>query len=210
MESCPICKSKIKGGIFNSKQWGDPEKVSLINLFRENPHENICYDCVQPLYYDAKKLLSKEVSILKNDIETFKEKIIVSTCNPSDNWEYKIKGLATASITVGTSAITDMSSSLTDFIGGESGKYKAVIEKAEQECLSRLKHKAALSNSNFISGFKTDYSDVGGVKSMIMINMYGTLLKVEKSNNFDVIDENIDDIIEKYEMLLERKIKITD
>lgn len=176
MENCPICNEPIKGGIFSSKQWAAKSKVDLINTMKNTNYEHICFECAANLTPESYEALIAELKFLKNKISETSDDFIISTCNPDVSLHYTLKGLVTATITVGTSAITEVATTVTDLIGGESERYKALIEKAQTECLNRLKVSAVELGGNGIAGLKIQYTEVGGMKSMVMINMYGTAI----------------------------------
>ena len=202
MENCPICKEPVKGGLFSSKQWAVKSKVDLINTMMNTHYEHICFECAANLTPKNYEALIAELKLLRDRINETSEDFIISTCNPDASQNYTLKGLVTATITVGTSAITEVATTVSDLIGRESERYKALIEKAQAECLSRLKVNAIELDANGIAGLRIEFTEVGGMKSMIMINMYGTAI-LTTNNKVDV--EDFSQMKERYDYLVQIK-----
>jgi len=201
MENCPNCKSKIKSGFFGSNSWTQQYKLDIINRYNEEKFDALCENCAMSSYPYYLELLKKEILKLNKEINQFKSKIIVSTNEPNRNWEYDFIDVVSSSITMGTSITTEITSTLTDIVGNESNKYRTIVESAEEECLKRIKDKAFSKKGNAIVGFRLNISEVGGLKGMILVSMYGTLIKIKNDTEFNQSFEDLSKKIEQLEYL---------
>lgn len=201
MENCPICNTKVKSGLFSSNSWTEQYKLDIINEYNDQKFEKICSDCANINISKYRDLFNAERLELKNKIDEIQNRVIISTYEPNINWDYDFIDFVSSSITMGTSISTEITSSIVDIVGNESNKYKTIIENAEKICLSRIKEIAFKKNGNAIVGFKMNISEVGGLKAMILVSMYGTLLNVKPNKFFNLSFDNLIEIKDRYEKL---------
>lgn len=88
--------------------------------------------------------------------------------------------LITANVVVGTNIFSDFGASLTDIFGGMSDTYQGKLQKIYKISLDKLKTKAINLGANAIIGIKIDFDEISGKgKSMFMISIFGTAVKIE-------------------------------
>lgn len=83
-------------------------------------------------------------------------------------------GIVTGEVIVGANIFRDLFASITDIVGGRSGKYEQVLERARQEALAEMEAKAAQLGGNGVIGVDLDYEVLGSNGSMLMVSCSGT------------------------------------
>ncbi len=85
---------------------------------------------------------------------------------------------------MGTGVFTEIASSFTDMLGQESKKYNDKIKTGEENCFAQLRIQAMQLDANAIIGTDIDYAEMGAGKSMVMVCMTGTAIRL---NNPEII-----------------------
>ena len=83
-------------------------------------------------------------------------------------------GIVTGEVIVGANIFRDIFASITDIVGGRSGKYEQVLERARQDALAEMEAKAARLGGNGVIGVDLDYEVLGANGSMLMVSCSGT------------------------------------
>ena len=110
--------------------------------------------------------------------------------------------LVSVNVVVGTNVFSDFGASFTDFFGGQSGTYQSKLEKIYKIGLDKLKMKASYLGANAVLGIKIDFDEISGKgKSMFMLSVIGTAVKVEFQQNKKEKVEEISDSIVPHEIL---------
>ena len=81
----------------------------------------------------------------------------------------------------GANVIRDIMATVTDYVGGRSGTYEEVLEKARQSTLTEISDRARLMGANAIIGVSFDYETIGGRGAMLMVTATGTAVKIAKT-----------------------------
>lgn len=106
--------------------------------------------------------------------------ITITTTNCIDG--YKVEeylGVINANLVAGTSFISDLFASASDFFGGTSGKYKMEMDRLYERAKSVIEAEAINRGANAILGYKIDFDEISGQgKSMFMISVSGTAVKI--------------------------------
>ena len=109
-------------------------------------------------------------------------KIIITTTSSIDG--YKVEeylGVVNANLVAGTSFISDLFASVSDFFGGTSGKYKMEMDRLYERAKSVIEAEAINRGANAILGYKIDFDEISGQgKSMFMISVSGTAVKISE------------------------------
>jgi uncharacterized protein YbjQ (UPF0145 family) len=101
--------------------------------------------------------------------------MIVSTTAVLDNRPVKeYLGIVTGEVIVGANLFRDLFASITDIVGGRSGKYEDVLERARKEALDEMKAAAERIGCNAVIGVDLDYQVIGRKGSMLMVSASGT------------------------------------
>jgi len=101
--------------------------------------------------------------------------MIVSTTAVLDNRPVKeYLGIVTGEVIVGANLFRDLFASITDIVGGRSGKYEDVLERARKEALDEMKAAAERIGGNAVIGVDLDYQVIGRNGSMLMVSASGT------------------------------------
>lgn len=124
------------------------------------------------------------------------ENILVTA---SDNIPYqeieKQFGIVDSQIVVGANLFRDAFASFRDLLGGETKGYKKDIDKMKNAAISSIKSQAIKKGANAVIALKIDLDELsGGGKSMFMMNIYGSAVKLKQSAlesdiNTDAIEE---------------------
>ena len=88
------------------------------------------------------------------------------------------KGIVTGEVIVGANIFRDLFASITDIVGGRSGKYENVLSRAREEAMDELKAKAAALGANAVVGVDLDYEVLGQNGSMLMVSISGTAVTI--------------------------------
>ena len=86
----------------------------------------------------------------------------------------KYLGVVTGEVIVGANLFRDIFASITDLVGGRSGKYEEVLSRARQEAISEMKQEALSLGGNAVIGVDIDYEVLGQNGSMLMVSVSGT------------------------------------
>lgn len=83
-------------------------------------------------------------------------------------------GIVTGEVIVGANLFRDLFATITDIVGGRSGKYEDVLARARQQALSEMKQEALKLGGNAVVGVDLDYEVLGNSGSMLMVSASGT------------------------------------
>lgn len=131
-----------------------------------------------------------------------KDKILVT---PSDNIPFseieKHLGVVDSQIVVGANLFRDVFAGFRDIFGGETKGYKKDIDKMKTAALASIKEQAKERGANAIVSVRIDLDEYSGSgKSMFMLNIYGSAIKLKdiaienNINNGEISEFSIDDI----------------
>jgi len=83
-------------------------------------------------------------------------------------------GIVTGEVIVGANIFRDIFASITDIVGGRSGKYEKVLERARKEAIAEMEAEALRLGANAVVGVDLDYEVLGKGGSMLMVSCSGT------------------------------------
>ena len=104
--------------------------------------------------------------------------IITTTPNIEGYPIKEYKGLVTGETIIGANFLKDFLAGITDFFGGRSSSYEAVLAKAKDEALREMQDRAAAMGANAIVGIDLDYEVLGQDNSMLMVTSSGTAVVI--------------------------------
>ncbi len=87
-------------------------------------------------------------------------------------------GIVTGEVIVGANIFRDLFASITDIVGGRSGKYEAVLARARKEAVAEIKREAMDLGANAVVGVDIDYEVLGQNGSMLMVSVSGTAVTI--------------------------------
>lgn len=87
-------------------------------------------------------------------------------------------GIVTGEVIVGANLFRDLFASITDIVGGRSGKYENVLARARKEALAEMQSEASQVGANAVIGVDIDYEVLGQNGSMLMVSASGTAVSV--------------------------------
>ncbi len=87
-------------------------------------------------------------------------------------------GIVTGEVIVGANLFRDLFAAVTDIVGGRSGKYEQVLQRARREALAEMEDEAAKLGGNAVVGVDIDYEVIGSNGSMLMVSCSGTAVVV--------------------------------
>jgi uncharacterized protein YbjQ (UPF0145 family) len=87
-------------------------------------------------------------------------------------------GIVTGEVIVGANIFRDLFASITDIVGGRSGKYEQVLQRARTEALAEMQAEATKLGGNAVVGVDIDYEVLGSNGSMLMVSCSGTAVIV--------------------------------
>ncbi len=83
-------------------------------------------------------------------------------------------GIVTGEVIVGANLFRDLFASITDIVGGRSGKYEEVLARARLEAIEEMTEQARQLGANAVIGVDLDYEVLGQNGSMLMVSVSGT------------------------------------
>ena len=98
--------------------------------------------------------------------------IITTTNTLQDKQITAYHGVVTGTCIMGANVFRDIFAGIRDIVGGRSGAYEEVIEKAKNEAIAEMIERAERMHANAIIGIDIDYETIGG--SMLMVAVSGT------------------------------------
>ena len=87
-------------------------------------------------------------------------------------------GIVTGEVIVGANLFRDLFASITDIVGGRSGKYEDVLSRARKEAIGEMEAEAARLGGNAVVGVDLDYEVLGQNGSMLMVSASGTAVVI--------------------------------
>ncbi|BBB07601.1 YbjQ family protein [Sphingopyxis sp. EG6] len=87
-------------------------------------------------------------------------------------------GIVTGEVIVGANLFRDLFASITDIVGGRSGKYEDVLARARKEAIAEMESEAARLGGNAVVGVDLDYEVLGQNGSMLMVSASGTAVVI--------------------------------
>lgn len=87
-------------------------------------------------------------------------------------------GIVTGEVIVGANLFRDLFASITDIVGGRSGKYENVLARARKEALEEMEEAARKLGGNAVLAVDLDYEVLGQNGSMLMVSASGTAVSV--------------------------------
>ena len=87
-------------------------------------------------------------------------------------------GVVTGEVIVGANLFRDLFASITDIVGGRSGKYEEVLARARREAIAEMKQEALQLGGNAVIGVDIDYEVLGQNGSMLMVSVSGTAVVI--------------------------------
>lgn len=178
-QTCPNCGEELTNALFRSNKLLHPAQVNLINEVKGLSASVYCGRCgnahwreIMPVVQDRLATLSGRVQALIDNVP------VVSLMAPLD-WKYEVVQLVSGQSVTGTGVFSELSSSLTDLFGRQSGAFNSKIKEGERLCMAQLRMAALKAGANAVIGTDIDYSELGGGKGMIMVCMAGTAVNLK-------------------------------
>lgn len=109
------------------------------------------------------------------------KKLIISTTPTLQGYVVKeYLNIVTGEVIVGANMFRDLFANIRDMVGGRSGAYENVLERARGEAISEMQDRAADMGGNAVIGVDLDYEVIGQSGSMLMVSASGTAVIVER------------------------------
>jgi uncharacterized protein YbjQ (UPF0145 family) len=122
----------------------------------------------------------------ENTIELNKKlnNIIVTTSSFIPNYKIEdILDIVSAEVVLGMNIFKDLISSISDVVGGRSNTIQNLLKDYKRIALNDIKREANLLGAHAIINTRINYSEINGQnKSMFMITIYGTAVKLNKAS----------------------------
>jgi uncharacterized protein YbjQ (UPF0145 family) len=83
-------------------------------------------------------------------------------------------GIVAGEVIVGANLFRDLFASVRDIVGGRSGAYENVLQRARDQALQEMRIHAATLGANAVIGVDLDYEVLGKAGSMLMVSASGT------------------------------------
>ena len=87
-------------------------------------------------------------------------------------------GIVVGEVIVGANMFRDFLAGIRDMVGGRSGSYERILQRARDEAIEELQAEAAQRGCNAVVGIDLDYEVIGDTGSMLMVSASGTAVKI--------------------------------
>ena len=87
-------------------------------------------------------------------------------------------GIVSGEAILGANLMKDLFASVRDIVGGRSGAYEDVLQRAREQAIAEMRTRAATLGANAVVGVDLDYETVGSSGSMLMVTASGTAILV--------------------------------
>ena len=87
-------------------------------------------------------------------------------------------GIVTGEVISGANVVRDIFASVTDIVGGRSGKYEEVLTRSREAALEEMRQRASALGAAAVVGVDLDYEVLGSSGSMLMVSATGTAVKL--------------------------------
>lgn len=87
-------------------------------------------------------------------------------------------GIVTGEVIAGANVVRDIFASVTDIVGGRSGKYEEVLTRAREQALEEMRQRAGAMGADAVVGIDLDYEVLGSSGSMLMVSASGTAVRL--------------------------------
>ena len=181
-DNCPNCNAEIKNGILKQNLIVKEKEINSINILLEIDNPSYCDKCAAEL----RRKITVRFDEYQRFINSHIHNVPVITTHTPYNWNYKPIGIVTGQSVTGTGVISEMTSSFTDFFGGQSGSFVKKIASGEQMCLGQLRIKTLQLGGHAVIATDIDYAELGSIKGMIMVCAAGTAISL---NDISVLGE---------------------
>lgn len=85
-------------------------------------------------------------------------------------------GIVTGEVIVGANLFRDLFASVRDIVGGRSGAYEDVLQRAREQAIGEMRTRAGALGANAVVGVDLDYEVIGSSGSMLMVSASGTAI----------------------------------
>ena len=85
-------------------------------------------------------------------------------------------GVVAGEAILGANVFKDLFAGLRDIVGGRSGAYEDVLQRARDQALGEMRMRAATLGANAVVGVDLDYEVIGQNGSMLMVSASGTAI----------------------------------
>jgi uncharacterized protein YbjQ (UPF0145 family) len=194
--NCSNCNADLR---IHSKPLSE-NKIKVINYYHEPKSPMYCTKCGQTLYQKYKIMVMTEKDRILAEIESLIDAIPVITAHTPLNWDYDILELVTSQSVTGTGVTAELSAAFSDFFGTQSNRYNNKLKGGEKLCLAQLRKQAIDLGGNAIIATDIDYSEVGGMKGMLMVCIAGTAVRLKNTVGLgEARNEKINHLLELLE-----------
>ena len=106
------------------------------------------------------------------------EMIVTTTTAVEGRPVQRYLDIVTGEVIVGANLFRDLFAGIRDIVGGRSGAYEDVLQRARQQALQEMRSNAATLGANAVIGVDLDYEVLGSNGSMLMVSASGTAVIV--------------------------------
>ena len=87
-------------------------------------------------------------------------------------------GVVTGEAIIGANVFRDVFASVRDIVGGRSATYERGLAEAREIAMKEMEERATALGANAVIGIDLDYEVLGAQRSMLMVNVSGTAVKL--------------------------------
>lgn len=193
MENCANCDAKITdGGVFGTPNTRySAVNLKIVNFINDTDYTELCEKCGKSIVDTTIWNLGTEAedrrAYIKNHIVNFPMMTIGQMPAGTD---YKIKGMVTANVSVGTGLFSELSQGFSDMFGvtNVASGMALKVNSGEATARSMLVNRAIAMGANCVIGVDIDYGTTHN--NAATVNMQGTAVHIA----------NLDNVLDKPEL----------
>lgn len=184
MENCPTCGASFKVSLLKSpvNRLSDNEQAIISDYF--GVQSQLCSKCGSDKLKDAKAQMNSEMSKLNKELPILMNEIPILTTEAPVGWACEHINIVGGTIAMGTGFLSELSSSVNDALGTSSNTLRKKLLGGETQCRQQMLLEAVELGANAVVGARVDYDEIGSIKSMILVKMFGTAVRITDFSSF--------------------------
>ena len=179
MANCTKCGAKI--GMFAAQAADDS---GLVKEYRAAGHDipsGLCHACGTEIVGAIQKSEAEQARE-RQETETEARRVKVpqiplTTLQSLDGKPHVTLGLTSSFVALGTGPLSQILSSVTDFLGKESNTYNEKMLEAEKACMDKLRLNASSMGATAVLGVQTTFTELTSGHGMLLVCMSGTAVR---------------------------------
>lgn len=184
MDNCPTCGTSFKVSLLKTvvNRLSDNDQDLISDYFGIQPQ--LCTKCGATKLKDATQQMNSEIAKLNKELPKLMDEIPILTTEAPSEWLCEHLNMVGGTIAMGTGLLSEISSGLNDTFGTSSNTLRKKLLGGEKQCRQQMLLEAVELGGNAVVGARVDYDEIGSVKSMLLVKMFGTAVRIQDLSRF--------------------------